>query len=211
MEVLAISHSLSGQLLGVLRDKSTPSRNFREALEQISLLLFWEASRDLDTTIYEVETPFETAMAARFEHDVVLIPILRAGLTMLPMIWKTVPKAVVEHIGVYRNEETLSPEPYYSSLDEHIEEAVSFILDPMLATGGTLSYALKIVAGYNPSAIEVLTVVSAPQGIEKLAEAADSISVDVRLWTAAIDRTLNENGYILPGLGDAGDRAFGTK
>ncbi len=211
MEVNVITHSLAGHYLTLLRDKNTDTPQFRETLERIAALLFVEASRDLPAQTVEVETPLEKTIGAVIEKPAVIIPILRAGLTMVRGIENFCPEITIMHLGVRRNEETLQPEPYYSSLTDQIEDSVVFILDPMLATGGTLAYALNQVGSRKPLRVEILSVLAAPEGIEKVSTTADKLAFLVRLWVLAVDRGLNEKGYILPGLGDAGDRAFGTK
>jgi len=211
MDVNVISHSICGHLLGILRDKSSSSLSFRRSISSISKILFIEASRDVRTMTYRVETPFESTVAVRLERGVVLVPILRAGLSMLDGVWSIFPEAVVEHIGIYRDDESLKPIPYYSSLDENLTDSFVFVLDPMLATGGTMRYALEEIARFKPESIDILTIVAAPEGLENVSVAADKLEdIRINLWTAAVDRCLNDDGFILPGLGDAGDRTFGT-
>ncbi|MCD6530976.1 uracil phosphoribosyltransferase [bacterium] len=210
MEVNIITHSLAGDYLTKLRDRDTPTPLFRQILDNLAVILFVESSRDLPTRTIEIETPLERTIGAEIERQIVLVPILRAGLGMVDSILKLAPESVVMHLGVRRNEETLEPEPYYSALGKQIEGAAVFILDPMLATGGTVAYAVEKVAKYSPARIDILSVLAAPEGVEKLSAGAEQVSVPVRLWVAALDRELNERGYILPGLGDAGDRIFGT-
>ena len=210
MEIISVSHSLSAHNLGILRNKATHPAKFRESLDSVSQLLFIESSRQLSTEVYKVHTALETTIAAHISRPIILIPILRAGLAMLQGPLKIMPDAIVQHLGIKRDEETFKPIPYYSSLDSQIKGSTVFILDPMLATGGTLAYAIREIAEFHPVSIEILTIISAPEGIENITQTADKIDITVRLWTISIDRELNKNGYILPGLGDAGDRAFGT-
>jgi len=210
MQVIALSHPLAGLLLTTLRVEATEPAEFRRAISALSSLLFIEASKNLTTSVIEVRTPLETTIGAYLERQVVLVPILRAALTMIEGIWQIVPDAIVQHIGVKRNEETLLPMPYYSNIDKRITNANVFILDPMLATGGTLGYAIEVVSKLKPASIQILSVISAPEGIEKLSQTEETIGFPISLYTACIDRELDDKGYILPGLGDAGDRAFGT-
>ncbi len=210
MNITTISNPLAGHLLTILRDENTNSAKFRQTMESLSLVIFVEASNDIETEIIDIKTPLESTIGARLPKNIILIPILRAALAMLPKIIEMYPDAVVQHLGIYRDEKTLEPKLYYSRLDLRIKDSIVFLLDPMLATGGTLSYAVEKVAEYQPAFIRILSVVAAPEGIEKLSKTVDSSNIHTELWVSAIDRTLNENGYILPGLGDAGDRAFGT-
>ena len=210
MEITVVSHSLASAFLTRLRDKNTDVQRFRETVESLSTILFLESSKSLDTEAIEVETPFEKTIGTEIANDIILVPIIRAGLGMVEPILKLYPQAVVMHIGAKRNEETLGTIPYYSSLKKDINGSIVFLLDPMLATGGTLSFAINEIAKFSPNRINILTVICAPEGIERVSETADNFNIPIGLWTAIIDRQLNENGYILPGLGDAGDRIFGT-
>ena len=211
MDVIVLSNPLSVHLLSILRDEKTGTKEFRRTLAALSSIIFIKSSEDIDTEVIKVKTPFEYAMCAQLSEKIVFVPILRAGLAMLSNILEIFPDAIVEHLGIYRDEKTLKPEPYYSSLDDKVENSVVFILDPMLATGGTISYAVEKIAQYKPARIKILSVVAAPEGIERVSKTVDKMDIDVKLCVSAIDRTLNTNGYIIPGLGDAGDRAFGTQ
>jgi len=210
MEVTIISHSIAGFLLTTLRDKTTETPDFYCAIESISTILFINASSSFPSKGIKIETPLEKTLGSQPESKLVLVPILRAGLAMVQPVLRIFPDAVTYHIGAKRNEKTLEIITYYSNLNNALSDQVVYILDPMLATGGTLSYSLREVAKYNPSEIKILTVISSPEGLEKLSTVADNLKIPVHLWTASVDRELNDAGYILPGLGDAGDRAFGT-
>ncbi len=210
MEVTVLSHSLCAHWLTVLRDKNSPPPAVRKALGVISRLLFFEATRSAEVETTQVATPLEVTVGARLAERLVLVPIIRAGLVMVEPILELAPQASVMHIGARRNEETLETIPYYSSLGEGLASARAFILDPMVATGGTVAHAIAEVCRFSPKAVDVLAVVGAPEGIAQADKAASATKTPVRMWLATIDRELNERGYILPGIGDAGDRAFGT-
>jgi len=210
MEITIVSHSLSGIFLTKLRDKNADVSNFRETIESLTTVLFVESSKSLATETIEVETPFEKTIGTKLVEDIILIPIIRAGLGMVRPILNLYPQAIVMHIGAKRDEKTLETISYYSNINERIEGNTVFLLDPMLATGGTLSFAIDEIAKFSPERINILTVICAPEGIERVSFVADNSGIPIALWTAIIDRQLDDNGYILPGLGDAGDRIFGT-
>ncbi|MCD6594847.1 uracil phosphoribosyltransferase [bacterium] len=210
MEITIVSHSLSGIFLTKLRDKNADVSNFRETIESLTTVLFVESSKSLATETIEVETPFEKTIGTKLVEDIILIPIIRAGLGMVRPILNLYPQAIVMHIGAKRDEKTLETISYYSNINERIEGNTVFLLDPMLATGGTLSFSIDEIAKFSPERINILTVICAPEGIERVSFVADNSGIPIALWTAIIDRQLDDNGYILPGLGDAGDRIFGT-
>ncbi|MDX2192191.1 MAG: uracil phosphoribosyltransferase [Gemmatimonadales bacterium] len=203
------THPLVQHKLTLLRDVATPTREFRLLVDELALLVAYEATRDLPTATREVETPLEHLTGSRILGDqVVLVPILRAGLGMVDGIAQLIPTARVGHIGLYRNEETLEPVEYYAKLPAVDAATASYmILDPMLATGGSAAAAVSLLKARGARRVRLLCLVSAPEGVRHLAAAHP----DVPVFTCALDRELNEHGYILPGLGDAGDRLFGTK
>ncbi len=199
-------HPLMIDKISQLRDETTSHSNFRVLLEDISQLLFYEASRNLATVPEEVTTPLETIAARRLKHDPLLVPILRAGLGMVNGIVKICKEARVGMIGMYRDERTLQPVDYYLSLPAEMGHQQVFLLDPMLATGGSAISAAETLKSKGVKRINMLAVLSAPEGIEALLNAHP----EIQIYTAGLDRELNGKGYILPGLGDAGDRYFGT-
>ncbi|MFW5800038.1 MAG: uracil phosphoribosyltransferase [Spirochaetota bacterium] len=206
IKVEEVKHPLISHKLTILRDKNTKPTEFREVVEELALLLLFRATQNLEVVEVEVETPLEKAKGALVKEDIVIIPILRAGTGMKNPLLKIMPDASVYHLGIYRNEETLEAEEYYSKLPKDLSESVVFILDPMFATGSTFKYALDLIIKRNPKKVIYLSIVSSPQAIENL----KNYPYDFEMYTASIDRDLNENGYILPGLGDAGDRIYGT-
>ena len=199
--VFVMDHPLIQHKLTFLRDVSTGTKNFRELVSEIAMLMCYEATRDLPTC--EVEKTTTQVIAGR---KLAFVPILRAGLGMVDGMLSMVPSAKVGHIGLYRDHDTLKPVEYYNKLPQDIEERDVIVLDPMLATGGSAIDAITIVKRSHPKSIKFLCVIAAPEGLKALTEAHP----DVQIYCAAVDRCLNENGYILPGLGDAGDRIFGT-
>jgi uracil phosphoribosyltransferase len=207
MKLHVVTHPLVDDVLALLRDKRTPSTEFRRLAHRVSLLVAAEATRDLPTAESEVETPLETTRARRLAHRVVAVPVLRAGLGMLDAVLDLVPVARVGFVGIYRDESTLEPVEYYCKLPGDLGERDVLVLDPMLATGGSASAALRLCKERGSRSIRLLSVVAAPIGLDRIA--ADH--PDVTVYTAAVDRELNEDGFILPGLGDAGDRLFGTR
>lgn len=201
-----IEHPLVKRDLAIIRDKNTTTENFREAVKRISNILAAEISVNFRTTEIEIETPLEKTIGHKLLQEVVLVPVLRAGLGMVNGFLELIPDAKVGHIGLQRNEETLEPFEYYYKTPKNISEAFVIILDPMLATGGSASEAIKFLKQRSASKIIFACIVSAPEGVAKL----QHDHPDVTIFTAALDRKLNNKGYILPGLGDAGDRTFGT-
>lgn len=206
--IFIMDHPLIQHKLTFLRDKETGTKHFRELVNEIATLMCYEATRDWPLMDVQTETPMQVATTQMIEgKKVAFVPILRAGLGMVDGMLNLVPSAKVGHIGLYRDHETLQPVEYYNKLPLDIEERDVMILDPMLATGGSAMDAISIVKKSNPKSIKFLCIIAAPEGLKALSEAHP----DVSIYCAAVDEKLNENGYILPGLGDAGDRIFGTK
>jgi uracil phosphoribosyltransferase len=201
-----VEHPLVSRHLAVLRDAATPSPTFRATLSDISMLLLYEALRDLRVDACTVETPLETAPGRRLADDIVVIAIMRAGLGMVDGALRLVPEASVGHLGIYRDDEALVPVGYYQSLPPRLDGAEVVLVDPMLATGGSAIHALDVVRRQRVERVRFVCVVAAPEGLRALAGAHP----DVPVFCAAMDRRLDERGYIRPGLGDAGDRLFGT-
>ena len=205
--VYASTHPLVLHKLTLLRDKATEPRKFRELVSEITALLTYEATADLSTTPRDVETPMGTTTGGEMKENIGLVPILRAGLGMVDGIWDLMPDAQVWHIGLYRDEETLQPVQYYNKLPTAPTVGVCLVLDPMLATGGSAVAAVRSLKDAGASRIRFLSLVAAPEGLEAMQRAHP----DVMVFAAALDRQLDDHGYILPGLGDAGDRIFGTR
>ncbi len=203
-----IDHPMVQHKLTILRQSSTGSKDFRELLKEIALLMGYEITRDLPLEDKEIETPI-CRMTAKVVsgRKLAIVPILRAGLGMVDGLLTLVPVAKVGHIGLYRNEETHKPVEYYCKLPEDIQERLVIVADPMLATGGSASDALTMLKGKGCTNIRLMCLVAAPEGIKAVQEAHP----DVDIYVAAVDEHLNSNAYIVPGLGDAGDRIFGTK
>ncbi len=201
-------HPLIQHKVTILRDKRTSSKQFRELIREITELLVYEATRDLPLCAVDVETPMETTKSNVIAgRKLAFVPILRAGLGMVDGAVELVPSARVGHIGLYRDHDTLQPVEYYCKLPGDIEQRDVIVLDPMLATGGSAIDAIAQIKERHPRNIKFMCIIAAPEGLKALNEAHP----DVQIYCASLDRCLNENGYILPGLGDAGDRIFGTK
>ena len=205
MEIIEISHPLKDHYLTIIRDKETNFENFREYSSKLSYLLFIEGTKNISTKSKTIETPLIKTEGLEIENENVAIAVLRAGLGLVDGVKNLLPDTSFGYIGVQRNEETATPEYYYENLP-NLENKNVFILEPMLATGGSLSFAIDKVKEYNPKSIIALTVISSPEGISRLEKEHN----DITLVTAQIDEKLNENWYIVPGLGDMGDRLFGT-
>jgi uracil phosphoribosyltransferase len=204
--VFASNHPLVAHKLSKLRDKHTDPKKFRELVREISALLAYEATADLIIVERRIETPLSTMSGVELREKVGLVPILRAGLGMVDGFWELMPSAEVWHIGLYRDEKTLKPVQYYNKLPIEPTVSVCIILDPMLATGGSAVASTDIVKTWGVKKIKFVGLIGAPEGINAMQEKHPDVSV----YLAAIDDRLNEHGYILPGLGDAGDRQFGT-
>ncbi|MBN1148162.1 MAG: uracil phosphoribosyltransferase [Anaerolineales bacterium] len=200
------SHPLVAHKLTRLRDKNTDPRKFRELVREIAVLLTYEATADLALEKRNVETPLTTTEGATLKQRVGLVPILRAGLGMVEGVWELMPAAEVWHIGLYRDEKTLKPVEYYNKLPVEPTVSVCLILDPMLATGGSAVATVDILKRWGVKRIKFVGMIGAPEGISLLQDHHPEVPIHL----AAIDERLNEHGYILPGLGDAGDRQFGT-
>lgn len=206
--VMVMDHPLIQHKISLLRNKETSSKEFRELISEVTRLMCYEALRDLPLKEVEVETPItKTRTKVLAERHLAFIPILRAGLGMVEGVMSLIPTARVGHIGLYRDPKTLSPVEYYCKLPCDISERDVIVLDPMLATGGSAIDAISSIKKQNPKTIKFMCILSSPQGIESLTK----VHPDVKIYCAAKDTGLNENGYIVPGLGDAGDRIFGTK
>ena len=206
--VTIFDHPLIQHKTTVLRMKETSNKEFRESVEEITMLMCYEALRDLPLADVEVETPLvKTTCKMLAGKKLAVVPILRAGLGMVNGFLNIMPIAKVGHIGMYRDEETLEPHEYYCKLPEDIDERLIVVVDPMLATGGSAIDAIAQIKGYGGKNIKFLCLIAAPEGIDALTKAHP----DVDIYCANVDEKLNENGYIVPGLGDAGDRIFGTK
>ena len=207
-KVVIMDHPLLAHKLSILRDKETPSNAFRQLINEITMLMIFEACRDLETEDVKVETPVGIADCKKLSgRKLAFVPILRAGMGMLNGALELVPAARVGTIGLYRDEETLEPHEYYCKLPHDIESRDVFVIDPMLATGGSACDAIRQIKLRNPKKITFLCTVAAPEGLNRLKEEHK----DVDIYCAALDDCLNDSGYIVPGLGDAGDRIFGTK
>ncbi|MCI7401075.1 MAG: uracil phosphoribosyltransferase [Christensenella sp.] len=206
--VMIFDHPLIRHKVAILRDKNTGMKDFRQLIEEITTLMAYESLKDVPTKEVEVETPLEVCTQTKIvEKSIALVPILRAGLGMVNGIHTLLPTAKVGHIGMYRNEETAEPVPYYCKLPEGIQNMKVILLDPMLATGGSACDAIKKLKDLGCKDITLMSIIGAPEGVEKVA----TTHPDVKLFLSTLDRQLNENFYILPGLGDAGDRLYGTK
>ena len=207
MAVYELKHPLIEHKLTNLRNKDTDTKLFRESLNEIAGLMVYEAAKHLPLKEIETETPIQKTKTKVLEEPVTLVPILRAGLGMLDGILQLLPNAKVGHLGVYRNEETLEPVYYYAKMPSNVTESQVFITDPMLATGGSMIYTIDYLKERGVKNITMLCIIGAPEGIKKVM----TKHPDVDLYIAAIDDGLNDKAYIYPGLGDAGDRIFGTK
>ena len=203
-----VDHPLVAHKLQLLRNKDTSTKEFRELVSELGTILVYEASRDFPLEDIQVETPITTTSGRRIVgDDFVVVPIIRAGLGMVDGILDLVPSARVGHVGMYRDEETFEPVEYYKHLPPNVDKRICFVVDPMLATGGSLTATIHFLREEGVKDIRALTIISAPEGIK----AALEYDPDVRIWTCVVDEGLNENAYIVPGLGDAGDRIFGTQ
>ena len=207
-KVCVFDHPLIQHKLSILRDKGTSVKEFRELISEIAMLMCYEATRDLPLEDVEIETPVAKATVKRIAgKKLAIVPILRAGLGMVEGILKLVPNAKVGHIGLYRDPETLKPVDYYCKLPADISERDIFVVDPMLATGGSAAAAVSHIKARGGKRVSLVSLLAAPEGIAKFHEEHP----DVDIYVAAVDSHLNDHGYIVPGLGDAGDRLFGTK
>ena len=206
--VHVLDHPLLQHKLSILRDAKTSVKDFREVVSEIATLMCYEATRDLPLKDVEVRTPIAKAVAKQISgKKLAIVPILRAGLGMVDGILTLIPSAKVGHIGLFRDPKTLEPVKYYCKMPNDITERDVIILDPMLATGGSASAAIHFIKEYGVTHIKLMSILAAPEGIDRVRQDHP----DVEIYVAAVDQGLNDHGYIVPGLGDAGDRIFGTK
>ena len=201
-----VEHPVLADRLSVLRDRETSHGDFRQALFEAAAIMAVEVARDLPVKEVEIDTPLEATQGVRLRDEVAVVPVLRAGLGMVEGFLRLLPDARVGHVGIYRDEEEHVPIDYFERLPPRLPAAQVYVLDPMLATGGSAVHALHHLKRAGAKRLELVCLVSAPQGIE----AVQAAHPDVTIWTAAVDRELDENAYLRPGLGDAGDRVFGT-
>ena len=204
--VVVVEHPVLADRLSVLRDRSTAHGAFRQALFEASVILAVEAARDLPVEQVDVETPLETTKGHRLPTEIAIVPVLRAGLGMVEAFTRLLPDARVGHLGLYRDEETHQPFEYYERLPPRLDDAFVFVVDPMLATGGSAVHALDRLKARGATQLSLVCLVVAPEGLK----AVEEHHPEVPVWAAALDRELDSNAYIRPGLGDAGDRVFGT-
>lgn len=202
-----LNHPLITHKLSIMRDEKTKTKDFRQNLDEIAGLMAYEICRELPVKDVEVKTPVATCTTQALAKDIVLIPILRAGLGLVNGITDLIPTAKVGFIGMYRDEETLLPHEYFAKLPNNLDDAINMVLDPMLATGGSAAAAIDNLKKRSAKDIRLVCLVGAPEGVAKV----QAEHPDVDIYLAALDEKLNEQGYIVPGLGDAGDRIFGTK
>ncbi len=202
-----INHPLINHKLSQIRRKETGTKDFRQHVNEIAGLMAYEISRDLPMRDVIIDTPLSSCSSSELAREIVLVPVLRAGLGMVEGITNLITTAKVGHIGLYRDHETLEPMEYYAKFPAELSEAIVMILDPMLATGGSASAAITAVKNRGASTIRLVCIVGAPEGVSRV----ENDHPDVDIYLAALDSHLNEKGYIVPGLGDAGDRLFGTK
>ena len=207
-QVLAFDHPLIKHKISMLRDKDTNTKDFRDLVSEIAMLMCYEVTRHLKTKEIDVETPVGIAHCETLDgKDICFVPVLRAGLGMVDGVLKLIPMAKVGHIGLYRDPQTFEPVEYYCKLPADVAEREVVVLDPMLATGGSASAAIKFIKDRGAKKIKLMNLIAAPEGIQRVLR--DHPDVDI--FCAAIDEKLNDHAYIVPGLGDAGDRLFGTK
>ena len=205
--VTVLNHPLITHKLAIMRDEKTCTKDFSQQLDEIASLMAYEVSRDLPVKDVEVKTPMAVCKTQMLAKDVILVPILRAGMGMTQGIRNLIPTAKVGFIGLYRNEETLEPVEYFAKFPKNLDDDIVMVLDPMLATGGSSSAALDMIKKRGAKNIKLVCLVGAPEGVKYVEEHHP----DVDIYLAALDEKLNDIGYIVPGLGDAGDRIFGTK
>jgi len=202
-----VDHPLLAHKLGILRDKNTRNKQFRELASEITMLLTYEAMKDIKTSEIQVESPLEATVARHVDDNIVVVPILRAGVGMLEAMLKLLPEAKIGFVGIYRDHVTNEPVTYFEKLPTATPNAHAVIVDPMLATGGSLIRAIELLKEKGYTRIKIISILSSPEGIRAVSESHP----DVDMYTGSIDRCLNERDYILPGLGDAGNRLFGTE
>ena len=207
MSLTILDHPLVHHHLSVVRDRETRGSDFRAAVARLSTMLTWEATREIETEDYHLQTPVAAAVGRRVAGEVALVPVLRAGLGMVPAVQELLPESAVWHLGVYRNEETAEPVHYYDKLPHVGAPSVAFILDPMVATGGSVCLVIERLKAWGVQRIGVLAVIGSRAGLDRVR----SEFPEVELYVAVVDEELNDAAYIVPGLGDAGDRIFGTE
>jgi len=205
-KLIIVDNPLVKRDVTILRDKETDPNGFRLALDRVSHSIAIEISKSFDLTEFEVETPLEKTKGYKFSKQVILVPVLRAGLSMVSSFLEMIPDAKVGHIGLQRDEKTLQPIDYYYKTPKNLDESITIVLDPMLATGGSAVASFNSLKQKGAKKCILACLIAAPEGVEKM----NSEHPDIAIYTAALDRQLNSVGYILPGLGDAGDRNFGT-
>lgn len=205
--ITVFDHPLIKHKLNIMRNKNTGTKDFRDNLDEIGGLMVYEVTRDLPLVEEDIETPICSYKGQTLAKEVVVVPILRAGLGMVNGILDLIPTAKVAHVGLFRDEETLEPHSYFEKYPKEIKDAITIVVDPMLATGGSAIAAIDMVKKQGAKNIKMVSLVGAPEGVKALQDAHP----DVDIFLAAMDDHLNESGYIVPGLGDAGDRIFGTK
>ena len=205
-KLIIVDNPLVRRDVTILRDKETDPNGFRLALDRVSHSIAIEISKSFDLTEFEVETPLEKTKGYKFSKQVILVPVLRAGLSMVSSFLEMIPDAKVGHIGLQRDEKTLQPIDYYYKTPKNLDESITIVLDPMLATGGSAVASFNSLKQKGAKKCILACLIAAPEGVEKM----NSEHPDIAIYTAALDRQLNSVGYILPGLGDAGDRNFGT-
>lgn len=207
-ETIVMEHPLIQHKIGIMREEGTSTKEFRELASEVAMLMCYEAARNLEMEDVEIQTPIAGTTVKRLKgRKMAVVPILRAGLGMVDGVRTIIPSAKVGHIGLYRDPETLEPVEYYCKLPKDIENREVFVVDPMLATGGSATAAITMLKEHGAKKIHFMCIIAAPDGIKKMHE----IHPEVDMYIGAVDDHLNENGYIVPGLGDAGDRIFGTK
>ncbi len=206
-KLTVLKHPLIEHKMAIVRDKNTNTKDFREAISEIGMLITYEISRDFPTVSKTIETPLVETTANVLKNNIVIVPFLRAGIGMVEGIHMIIPQAKIGHIGLYRDQKTLKPVTYFKKLPDEIEKSTILLVDPMLATGGTVSAAITILKEAGAKDIRYVGVVGCPEGVELLKKEHP----DVDVYLAALDEKLNEKSYIVPGLGDCGDRMFGTK
>lgn len=206
-KLVVLNHPLIDHKMAKIRDKHTGTKEFRESVSEVGGLITYEITRDFQTIEKTIETPICEMQAKELEKQVVIVPILRAGLGMVEGIHNIIPTAKIGHVGLYRDEESLEPKVYYSKFPEVIKDSVVLVVDPMLATGGSAAKAIEIIKQTGAKDIRYVGLVGCPEGVKRIQDEHP----DVAIYLAAMDSHLNEKGYIVPGLGDCGDRLFGTK
>jgi uracil phosphoribosyltransferase len=205
--VILPKHAYIEHKLTVMRDAETPKKIFQELVQEVSILLAYEATRNFPLEKVTIDTPLTKAVCRKIKgRKPAVIPILRAGLGMVDGVLKVIPQAKVGHLGIYRDHDTLQPVEYFAKFPTQLDKREVFVLDPMLATGGSAAFAVQMIKDRGARHVKFISIISCPEGIERLL----SVHPDIFIYTASIDERLNEKGYILPGLGDAGDRLFGT-